>query len=281
MAQKVVDHTITQEELEKMERAEKANAETSSQSDDANDNNEDVKSKSVKKKVGKPKKKRGAKYQNARKAFEKEGTFSISEALEILQKAKYANFDESIELHINLGIDPKNSEQRIRFTTSLPHETGKTSNILVISDKNTGKVKNVIYKNETVIEEILKGTLKPDSDFNIVVCHPSKMKDIAKVAKILGPKGLMPSLKTGTVTADVEGILKDLSKGQVEIKNQPNHAVIHILIGKLSSKNEDSEANVSHVLTELQKNSPSKLKKKLIQKVYLCTSMSPSVRLKI
>ena len=148
MAQKIVDHTITPEELEKMERAEKAsekaNSEAGSQSKDDGDNNEDAKSKSTKKKVGKPKKKRGAKYQNARKAFDKDVPFSTSEALDILQKVKYANFDESVELHINLGIDPKNSEQRIRFTTSLPFETGKTVNILVISDKNTGKTNNVI-----------------------------------------------------------------------------------------------------------------------------------------
>ena len=269
MAQKIVDQTIKPEDLEKLEqKAQKA---------------EDSKSKK-KDKVQKAKKKRSANYATSKKILDNSKAYSVKEAIKSIRKALHTKFTEALECHINLGIDTKNSDQRVRFTTSLPHGIGKSIKILVISaDKvssadDKGKDGNVTWRDVKVIDEIVSGKLKPEIDFNIIIASPSVMKDLGKAARLLGPKGMMPSPKTGTITDKPEKVLEDLAKGQVEIKSQPSHAVLHQIVGDFSFKDEQLIENVNHLLQELQKNTPSKMKKKLIQKVFLTSTMGPSIR---
>ena len=226
-------------------------------------------------------KKRSKAYTEARKQIKKETALKISDAIIASQKVAHAKFDESIELHVNLGIDPKNTDQRIRFTTSLPHGTGKSIKILVISEDNSGVKENIIYRNESVIDEITKGTVSPDKDFNIVIATTTQMKNLAKVARVLGPKGLMPSPKNGTVTEDIKKAIDSLSKGQIEVKSQQGFAVLHQVVGKKSFEAKKLEENIQHMLTELNKNTPSKMKKKLIQNAYIASSMGPGIKLEI
>ncbi len=226
-------------------------------------------------------KKRSKAYTEARKQIKKETALKISDAIIASQKVAHAKFDESIELHVNLGIDPKNTDQRIRFTTSLPHGTGKSIKILVISEDNSGVKENIIYRNESVIDEITKGTVSPDKDFNIVIATTTQMKNLAKVARVLGPKGLMPSPKNGTVTEDIKKAIDSLSKGQIEVKSQQGFAVLHQVVGKKSFEPKKLEENIQHMLTELNKNTPSKMKKKLIQNAYIASSMGPGIKLEI
>jgi len=307
MAQRVADHTIKPEDLDKLEKKQKkqskkgaskeleswdkpvsdqkteagSKAKIEGESDEKDRGKKETEKSPAKKKAGKQKKKRGVKYLKARKSIDKAKSYKVLEALDILKKSAFAKFTETVELHVTLGIDPKNSDQRVRFTTSLPFSTGKIIQILVLSDNNEGKKDNVLYRDISAVDEILNGKLKPETDFNIIVATPASMKGIAKAAKILGPKGMMPSPKTGTITDNPEKVLKDLSKGQIEVKNQPNHAVIHQIIGKINFNKEDLEANINHLLEEIQKNSPAKMKKKLILKAYIATTMSPSIRLDI
>ena len=235
--------------------------------------------KSKKKKGKEIKSKRGSNYQAAYKKLDKSKNYDVLDAVKALNSARFAKFTESYELHITLGIDPKNTDQRVRFSTSLPHGTGKIAKILVISDDNSGVKDNVTYRNATVIEDILKGTLSAGKDFGIVITTPTHMKDLGKAAKILGPKGLMPNPKNGTVTNEIDKTISDLSKGQIEIKNQNGHGVIHLVIGNSTFKEEQIAENANFILTELNKNIPAKLKKKFLQKAFLTTTMSPSLRI--
>lgn len=224
--------------------------------------------------------KRSKNYKEAKnKIKDTQKSYPLNEAIEMVKSAAYAKFNESVELHINLGTDPKINDQRIRFAASLPHGTGKTAKILVISDNNSGVKENVNYRDEKVIEEILSGKIVPDKDFDVVIATTEMMKSLAKVARILGPRGLMPSPKMGTVTDDVEKAIATQSKGQVEIKSQPNHAVIHQSVGKVNFDADKLAENISYVISEINKNTPSKLKKKLIQQVYVSSTMGPSVKI--
>lgn len=226
--------------------------------------------------------KRSKNYKEAKnKMGNIEKSYSIKEAVDMVKAAAYAKFDESVELHINLGTDPKMNDQRIRFASSLPNGTGKSIKILVISADNSGEKGNVIYRDEKVIDEIASGKMVADKDFNVIIASTEMMKNLAKVAKILGPRGLMPSPKMGTVTDDVEKAIANLSKGQVELKSQPNHSVIHQNVGKVSFTADKLAENIEFVVAEINKNAPAKLKKKLIQKVFVTSTMGPSVKIAI
>lgn len=276
MAKKIVDQSITPEELANL--SEKF-APTEGKPEEAKESTEATETEAKKTTPTKGKKKaHGAKYKAAKKSLNKENVMPVAEAIKAIRKGAYAKFKESVELHINLGIDKSKSDQRVRFVTSLPYGIGKSVKILVIGSDNSGKKGDVIWRDSSAVDEIVSGKLKADTDFNVVIATPSAMKDIAKAAKILGPKGLMPSPKMGTVTDKPESAIEDLSKGQIEVKTQPSHAVIHQTVGNLSFKDEELVSNIDHLIAELQKNTPAKIKKKFITGVYLCSTMSPSVR---
>ena len=227
------------------------------------------------------KKQRSSKYKNAKKTLDKTKVYKIVNAINTIKSAKYSKMPESVELHINLSIDPKNTDQRVRFNTTLPHGTGKSLKVLIISNDPQTSTQNIIYKNVDAINQISSNQLVVGKDFDIVVTTPDLMKELAKVAKILGPKGLMPNPKNGTVTTDISKTISELQKGQVEIKNQNGHAVIHISVGKLDFETTKLTENITHIITELNKNTPSKLKKKFIQKAYIAGTMTPSLRIDV
>lgn len=276
MAQRIIDHSVSIEDLEKQQKILDSSTDTESQKESTSEGE----TSSKKSKKAKNKKVRGAGYKEAKKNIDKNKDYSLDEALKLLREFSYTNFNESVETHINLGTDVQNTDHRIRFTTTLPHGIGKEIKILVISDDNSGIKKNIIYRDSSVADDIFKGKLSPDKDFNVVISHPKFMKDIAKVAKILGPKGMMPSPKNETVTENIDKALENLSKGQIEIKSQPGHAVIHQLVGNLSFTDTQLKENIEYLIKELNKNTPPKMKKRLVQKVFITTTMSPSIRIK-
>lgn len=214
--------------------------------------------------------KRGKKYQESKKAVKAGEAYSVADAVKLVKDAKYANFNESVEIHFNLGVDIKDSDQRIRFTTTLPSGTGKTVSVLAI-DKDS----------KDNIDNIASGKLKPGKDFDIVIATPDVMKDLAKIARILGPKGMMPSPKNGTIAKDVESAKKEFSKGQIELKTQSGHAVLHQLIGSVKMSNEELVGNIEYIVEELKKNRPAKVKGKFIKKAVICTTMGPAALLDI
>jgi len=229
-------------------------------------------------------KKRSLKYKEAKKKIGKEGFMSIDKALEKVSKASYSKFDGSIELKINLNIDPKDSEQNVRFTTELPYPTGRKRKVLVFSsdkiEAKKYKTIEVIEANEKSIQKVQDGSLAPKKDFDVVVADSKLMPKIAIIAKVLGPKGLMPSPKTGTV-GDVLEILKSLDKGQIEIRSQHNNKVVHLVLGNIKTKQEYLVENFNKIMEEIKKNKPAKVKKSFVQSIYISASMSPSIKVEI
>jgi len=213
--------------------------------------------------------------------FDKSQTYKPEMALELVKKLHTAKFDASIELHFRLGIDPKKGDQQIRTAVSLPHGTGKDIKIAAfVSSANEKAVKEAgadIVGGEELIEEIKK---TEKTDFEVAVAEPAMMKNLAKVAKILGTRGLMPSPKNETVTDDPVKAVKELKKGKVNIKNDAS-SNIHAVIGKISFDDNKLLENFKTILDAVQKAKPAKVKGQYMKNIVLSSSMGPGVKLNI
>ncbi|MFP4515071.1 MAG: 50S ribosomal protein L1 [Parcubacteria group bacterium] len=213
--------------------------------------------------------------------FDKSQTYKPEKALELVKKLHTAKFDASIELHFRLGIDPKKGDQQIRTAVNLPHGTGKDVKIAAfVSSANEKAVKEAgadIVGNEELIEEIKK---TEKTDFEVAVAEPAMMKNLGKIAKILGTRGLMPSPKNETVTDDPVKAVKELKKGKVNIKNDATSNV-HTVIGKVSFDNDKLLENFKTILDAVQKAKPAKAKGQYFKNIVLCSSMGPGVKVNI
>ncbi len=202
--------------------------------------------------------------------------YSIKEAADLIKQTAKAKFDESVEVHIRLGIDPKKSDQSVRGTVSLPNGIGKTRKVVVIAKgEKQNEAKNAgadAFGSADIIDQIAKGWL----DFDILVATPDTMKDLSKVAKILGPKGLMPNPKSGTVTFDIEQTVKDLKKGRVEYKNDA-YGIIHCAVGKASFEADKITENIKTLLEVVQKAKPSVAKGQYIKSISVSSTMGPGI----
>lgn len=203
--------------------------------------------------------------------------YSIPEAIERMKKYSKEGFDASAELHVKLNTDIKKQDQAIRFSLTLPHGTGKSKTVAVFS---SGKVPGAdLELKEEDIERIEKGDLKPKIDFDIIVAEPRFMPKLAKVAKILGPLGMMPNPKTGTVSDKPSEAIEEIKKGKIIIKTEKDASVIHTIFGKVSFEKDHLEENLMEILKTLKQNKPSKLKLDLLKNAYICSSMGPSIKL--
>ena len=225
--------------------------------------------------------KRGKKYNNALKLIDKNKEYSLDEALELLPQTSTTNFDSTVEVHIKLGIDPKKSDQQVRTTVTLPHGTGKKRRIAVFAEgKAADDAKAAgaeVVGGEDLIEEI-KRTGK--TDFDIALATPEMMKHLAKIARILGPRGLMPNPKADTVTPDIKKAMEDLSKGKQEIKNDRS-GNIHVGIGKVSFPKEQLKENFLALLEAVRQAKPEESKGTYIKSVTLTTTMGPGIKVKV
>ncbi len=205
---------------------------------------------SEKKKTKKTKAKvRGKKYQQAKKTVSKSEKLEIAKAIELLKKIKFAKFDESVELHLNTTKDSLKGE------VQLPHSLGKTIRVKIVDDK--------------LLDQIEQGKI----DFDILVTHPTYMPRLAKLAKILGPKGLMPNPKTGTISDKPQEVAQKFAKGALRWKSEPKAPLIHLMVGKISHGNKELLENIEALIKSIGKSN--------IKSAYLKTTMSPAVRLRI
>ncbi|MEA2066044.1 MAG: 50S ribosomal protein L1 [Thermotogota bacterium] len=222
--------------------------------------------------------KRSKRYMEARKLTERAKLYSLDEAVETIKSMPGAGFDETIELHIKLGIQPSKSDQQVRGTIGLPNGTGKTVRVLVFArgeDVETAKAAGADFVgSDELIEEVQKGW----TDFDIAIATPDMMREIGKLGRILGPRGLMPSPKSGTVTTEIEDTVKAFKAGRVEIKNDKT-ANLHMPVGKKSFDNEKLVENVKSALRQIIKMRPSSAKGRFIIKATLSPTMSPSVKI--
>ncbi|MBU4360969.1 50S ribosomal protein L1 [Patescibacteria group bacterium] len=205
--------------------------------------------------------------------------YSFEEGIKKVKKNAKAKFDESVEVHIRAGIDPKKGEQQVRATCVLPHGTGKTKRIAVFTE-NEKEVKEAgadIIGGKDLIQEIKdKGVI----NFDIAVATPGIMKELAQIAKILGPKGLMPSPKNETVTKDVAKTIKELKGGKVAFKNDET-SNIHQIIGKVSWDENKLKENYEAFMQAVNKAKPSGVKGIYIKAVTICSSMGKGIRIKV
>lgn len=224
---------------------------------------------------------RSKNYLKSKELVEKDKLYSIEEAIELVKKTSTVKFDASVEMHLKLGIDPKHSDQQLRTTTVLPHGTGKTLKVAVFAeDENQKKAKASgadIVGSDELIEKIKKtGKI----EFDVAVATPDMMKKMGMIAKILGPKGLMPSPKNDTITPDVAKAVENLKKGKVTIKNDENGNV-HQIIGKTSFDDAKLVENSKSFLEAIKNAKPSGAKGTYIEKIVLTSSMGPAIPLKI
>lgn len=223
--------------------------------------------------------KHGKKYNEAQKQIVKE-YFSLNEAVELLKKTSTTKFDSTCEIHINLGIDPKQADQNIRTTVDLPYGTGKEVRIVAfVSDENINAAKSagaVLAGTQELIDKIEKGW----ADFDCAVATPDQMKSLAKIAKILGQKRLMPNPKAGTVTTDFKCAIEDLKKGKVEVRIDKG-ANLHNVVGKVSFNENQLEENIRSYLKAVLEAKPTGVKGTYIKKISLCTSMGPGINLDV
>jgi len=197
----------------------------------------------------------------------------FSEAIQKVKETSKTKFDPTVEVHINLELEKK-GEQSVRFTTTLPHGTGKTKKVAVFASR---KVPNAdLELTEDDIAKIDKNTIRPKVDFDMLVAEPKFMPKLAKVAKILGPAGVMPNPKTGTVTEDVEKAVEQIKKGKIEVRTEPVAPVIHTIIGKKSFEDNKLEENFNELINAIRSNKPAKAKPNFIRSVFITSTMGPS-----
>jgi len=221
--------------------------------------------------------KRSKKYQEASKLIEKSKVYEIDEALELINKLPKAKFDESVELHVKLGVDSKQADQQVRGTVVLPNGTGKTKKVLVLAkgDKATAAEEagaDYVGEEEMIAKIVSEGWL----DFDAIVATPDMMPVLGRAAKILGPKGLMPNPKAGTVTVDTAKAVKDIKAGKVEYRLDKNN-IIHASIGKVSFGEAKIKENLMTLLEAIIKAKPAAAKGQYIKSISVSTTMGPGL----
>ena len=219
----------------------------------------------------------GKKYVAAKKQVP-EKPVSLDEAIPLVKKIKCARFDETLELALLLGVDPKHADQMVRGTVVLPHGTGASKRVLVIASgekiKEAEKAGADVVGGPQMVQKIQEGWL----DFDAVVATPDMMKDVGRLGKVLGPKGLMPNPKTGTVTFDVAKAVQEIKAGKVEFRVDKT-SIIHVPFGKSSFDEKKLLDNARALVAAVLRAKPPTAKGKYLRSAYVSSSMSPSVRL--
>jgi large subunit ribosomal protein L1 len=221
-------------------------------------------------------KKSGKNITKARQAVEKR-PYPMQEAVTLLQKVKYAKFDETVEITMRLGVDPKHADQMVRGTVVLPHGLGKSKRVLVIASGDKIKEAEAAGADFVGGEEMVEKINKENwTDFDALIATPDVMKSVGRLGKVLGPKGLMPNPKTGTVTFDVGKAVQEVKAGKVEFRTDKT-ALVHVPVGRISFSPNKSVDNATTVITSVVKAKPTVAKGKYVKGCYLSSSMGPGI----
>jgi len=223
---------------------------------------------------------RGKRYRELSKLIEKDKVYSVEETVKLVKKAANAKFDETIELCLRLGIDPKRQDQIVRGSVVLPHGTGKSKTVAVVvkgeKTKEAEKAGADFVGGEDLIEKIAKEAIK----FDALITTPDCMRDLSKLGKILGPKGLMPSPKTGTVTFEITDAIKRIKAGQVEFRTD-GYGIIHLSVGKASFDEMKLVENINTVIGEIQRVRPPTVKGQYLRSISVSSTMGPGIKLSL
>lgn len=214
-----------------------------------------------------------------REEIDESKAYTLEEAVKLLKKLASAKFDEAVELAIKLGVDPRKSDQIVRGVVLMPHGVGKEKKVLVLTKD---KQEEALAEGadwagfEEFVEKIQDGWL----EFDVCIATPSVMKDVAKLGKILGPRGLMPNPKAGTVTDDVGNTVSEVKKGRTEFRMDKT-GVIHLPVGKISFSDEKLISNIKEAITAIKSAKPSEVKGTYLKSLYLSLTMGPSVMIAV
>lgn len=219
---------------------------------------------------------RGKKYQEAAKLVEKGKTYTLKDGIELAIKSSPVKFDASVEIHARLGVDPRQADQNIRTTLVLPNGNGKTVRVAVFAPIDVCKAAKAAGADIAEDEEFIKQLEKGVIDFDVLISTPQYMPKLGKFARLLGPKGLMPNPKAGTVTADVEKAVKEAKAGKVEYRVD-KQSIVHIGIGKVSFGADKLIENANAFFESLKAQKPASLKGSYVKSVFVTTTMGPSI----
>src|SRR5687767_1036231 len=217
----------------------------------------------------------GKKFAAARQQVP-ERPHTLEDAVPLMQKVKFAKFDETVELAVRLGVDPKHSDQMVRGTVVLPHGLGKSKKVLVIANAEKQREAREAGADEIAGEEIVEKIMGGWTDFDAVVATPDMMRAVGRLGKVLGPRGLMPNPKTGTVTVDVVKAVQEIKAGKVEFRVDKG-GVVHAPIGKMSFATANLVANAHALMENIVKAKPAAAKGRYVKSVTLSSTMGPGV----
>jgi large subunit ribosomal protein L1 len=219
---------------------------------------------------------RGKHFRDSVKLIEADKFYSLEQAIELAQKTSHVKFDATVEIHINLGVDPKHADQNIRDNLVLPAGTGKTVRIAVLTDDAAAA--KAAGADIAGTDDLLAALDKGNIDFDTLIATPALMARLGKYARVLGPRGLMPNPKSGTVTTDISKAIAEAKAGRVEYRVDST-GIIHLGVGKVSFTGPQLLENIQAVLTSIKANKPQSVKGNYFKSAHLTTSMGPSVRL--
>ena len=218
------------------------------------------------------------KNQKAAKALIEPKAYSLSEACELLKKVTYTKFDSTVEIAVKLGVDPRKANQMIRGVVTLPAGTGKSVRVLVLCTPDKVAEAEAAGADYVGLDEYCEKIKNGWTDVDVIICTPSVMAKVGVLGRILGPRGLMPNPKTGTVTMDVASAVKEVKAGKIDFKVDKT-GIIHTGIGKASFTPEQIYANASEVINAIAKLKPQALKGTYMLGAHLCTTMSPGIKI--
>jgi len=205
--------------------------------------------------------------------------YTLVDAVPLLQKAKYAKFDETVDLTLRLGVDPRHADQMVRGTVVLPHGLGKSKTVAVIASGDKLKEAEAAGAEFVGGEEMVERIQKEGwTAFDALIATPDMMRSVGRLGKVLGPRGLMPNPKTGTVTTDVAGAIKEIKAGKVEFRTDKT-ALVHVPVGKLSFDSQKLVDNAMTIISSVLKAKPSAAKGKYVKGITLSSSMGPGISL--
>ena len=219
---------------------------------------------------------RGKNYRKANEKVEKNKAYSLEEAVKLAIETSPVKFDATLEMHFRLGVDPRQADQNIRATVTLPAGTGKDVRVAVFAPLDIAKTAKAAGADIAEDEEFTKRLDKEQLDFDVLISTPQYMPKLGKYARLLGPKGLMPNPKAGTVTTDIEKAVKEAKAGKIEYRVD-KQAIIHVGLGKLSFGADKLMENINAFIDSLKSQKPASIKGQFVKSVYISTTMGPSI----
>ncbi|MEJ2594061.1 MAG: 50S ribosomal protein L1 [bacterium] len=217
------------------------------------------------------------KYKEALAKFEKDKSYSLTEAVELVKEISYTKFDASVDLNIRLGVDPRKANQMVRGSVTLPHGTGKDTRVLVLCTPDKEDEAKAAGADHVGLDEYIQKIKDGWTDIDVVITMPSVMPKVGALGRILGPRGLMPNPKTGTVTMEVGKAVEEAKAGKIDFKVD-KYGIIHSSIAKLSFDNEKIRENALELINTIAKMKPAAAKGTYVRSIYLSSTMSPGIK---